>query len=218
MFRTFIPQFLIDKFENVEDIPQDELESVYIRNRHEAICTDVYTERKRYEASYYRCKGVLSRILLRHEGYILNVLAKKRWFDFKLLAKHEITKSNLRYHGNEFVFAASLIYFNGWFMRGEGTIEEEKEISFTLADYLIANKYDAAWLIRGLAQKYGLDVYCKPKLVEAETSFQKAKVAGVGTAILELANLNMHAPLEELTSKAIYEPTWEERSSFSRLE
>ncbi len=221
----YILPFYKKKVQDPDTISRNEIEDIYINARIVAIQTSPRDETSKYEQAYYRCKSILYKILLTHECYILDMLTQLKYdpmfyFDFSEEAKIRIDTKSLTQYSDDFLFAASLVYFNGWFFHNYGTVSEDKCLCLTLTDYLIKNRScKKAWLMKGLIFKYGIDVYCKPNIVEAKKCLTKAVEYGVGTAIEELRQIDKHMKLEHLKySDNDKETTWEQRSFYDQIE
>lgn len=201
---------------------ETELEEVLILQRAIAITTNAYDEPSKFEAASLRCKEIIQALLIRHESHILDAMVINEAFNFwfiynKSFGHYEIKNFNYESTSNETLLALSLIAYNGWFISGLGTINQDKDFCLTLTDYLLLDrKYEKAFLIKGIILKYGIYISCKPNITEAKNYFQAAVDSGVGTAIKELTFIEQYRALECLKYNQDSETTWESVSRYSR--
>jgi hypothetical protein len=212
----------IQKLKPAQSMGETELEEVLILQRAIAITTNAYDEASKFEAASLRCKEILHTLLMRHESHILNAMSTDKAFKFWFIynesyGHYAINNFDYESENNETLLALALIAYNGWFISGLGTINQDKDICLTLTDYLLLDrKYEKAFLLKGIILKYGIYISCKPNVTEAKNHFQAAVDSGVGTAIKELIFIEQYRALECLKYNQGSETTWESVSRYSR--
>ena len=199
-----IPLFFLfqSHVQPTNSLPQDDLERIYAELKKAIVVTSVYTQETKYRHLYHRLDDLLSKIIERHQHFVLDVEAKyDRVTISNLFVNQEHhTSEGMQYHllhgknnlsvdtvePDLLVFLCFFLYQGGR-IQGVGEVSPNPELMQRILDLLIAEKsYAPAMFLKGFVLKYGLKLQDKPELDEAQNLLTAAQKNGVGAAALEL--------------------------------
>jgi hypothetical protein len=201
-------------FRRVESIPEERLEEEYVEVKKKILRTSVYKNEIEYRRLYFRAHDLMERILSRHRRFILdveaaqknasNLFSRREYFDANGIVKVEYfvpLDLDLESLNSEILLYLSFFLWHGGQVKDLGQIQNNPELMTKIINFLISNrKYPPAIFFKGMVFKYGEKVYSDSKPKQARELLETAKALGVGSATLELKNLNLYIQLADVKS------------------
>ena len=93
----------------------------------------------------------------------------------------------------DLLFYYAMFAYIGGFVKNLGLVTTNPDYGLKVVDYLIEeHDYKNAIFLKGIMLKYGLKHDVAPKLQEAQMLLKEAADKGVGGAVIELRQFNLH--------------------------
>ena len=202
------------KMQDPETLRPNELEDSVIELKKKILVTCAYEAETEYESLYRRLNSLMGQVLARHQHFVLDVEAAGSIpFDFFRPGLHH-NSDGMQYttysiapdlditkYPPEILIYACLFLWHGGQAKNLGSVDSNPKLMMRILDFLVdERKYGPALFLKGMVYKYGVKVYstCFPS--EAKQLLEQAKVAGVGSAAIELQHLAKYDQLAGIKS------------------
>ena len=202
------------KMQDPATLRPNEIEDSIIELKKKILVTSAYKAEAEYQRLYSRLNVLMGQVLERHKHFVLHVEAKGvPSYGFFISRTHH-DENGVRYNTyalpsdldptrfdpNLLIYACFFIWHGGQ-AKDVGSIEADPKLMLRIVEYLINEKsFGPAIFMKGMIKKYGLKIYSQCYPSEARQLFEKASLAGVGSATIELTNLGKFTSLEGMES------------------
>ncbi len=203
-------QFLRSQIKDPNTLRQEELEPTFIDLKNTILAKypssfNSASDDPSFRRLFSRIEMILGRILSRHERYVVDVeTAFNRWahpplfierpgnpWDQKVYSPNK--NLNLVETKSEILFYMCFFAYYGGIAKDVGTIKSDPTYAIEVLDNLIQNRdFAPAIFFKGLIYKYGLYPDLPPKLTEAKSLLDTAAAKGIGGAVIELRQFDIH--------------------------
>jgi len=185
---------------------EDDLEPTFVDLKNKILRENVYSDTHKKLCT--RVEIILGRILTRHERYTVEVESREDpWKITSLFVEIEreswerkLYRPNKELHlpstKTELLFFLAFFAYYGGIVKNVGLVRSDPLFAVQVIDHLIhEHQYEPAMFLKGLMYKYGLWPEAAPKLAEARTLLTEAASNGVGGAVIELRQFDVHERL-----------------------
>jgi hypothetical protein len=183
-----------------------ELEPTFIDLKNQIIIVSPYTNETKYNHLYSRLGGVMSRIVDRHRHYFVEADNKidtsglidlfiqtggDNWSSRK--SNHFRLDLNFSRFESDILLYLCFYAYVGGVIKLMGIIDKNPKFMTKILNFLVKERgYMPAVFFQGLTFKYGISLHVSPKLDLAKGLLETAAAAGVGSAIIELEQFDLH--------------------------
>lgn len=208
------------KVQDPQTLRPNEIEDSIIELKRKILVTSAYEKEAEYERLYKRLDALMGQVLARHQHFVLDAEAAGTVpFDFFQAEQHHdsngmrYTTHSVPYDLDPSKYSPALLLYACFFLwhggqaKDIGIINSNPKIMMKVIEFLVNEKeYGPALLMKGMVRKYGLKVYSECFPAEAKQLLEKAKEAGVGSAVIELEHLPKYNQLSGIKSVQLGEP------------
>jgi len=196
-------QFMKFRLLSIDNLSESDLEPAFIDLKSELLSTDYYKLKDKYNKLHDRLGKLLTRICDRHERYMIEAEANILREDYLFYSfKNHTWMDHAKSIRNDIDFSKKsdqCLFFLAWFayvggvVKDVGYVGRDEERAYEIVKYLTdKRKYFPALFLRGFMYKYGIKYDEKPKLQDARLFLTRAAENGIGGAIIELRQFDLH--------------------------
>jgi len=127
---------------------------------------------------------------IRYEDHLFHSFKKHLWMENAKSVRKDIDLSG---KSDQCLFFLAWFAYVGGVVKDVGHVGRDEEYAYAIVKFLTEErKYFPALFLRGLFYKYGIKYDEKPRLRDARLFLTRAAENGVGGAIIELRQLDLH--------------------------